>query len=87
MKQQKQIKQPKLTKEQQIEMMNSAKRQRNLEDLQNNLQKLMKRLDEMAYKIEHTANKKIKEKLEKDFDKKMSLIISLQQGNFSIETH
>lgn len=83
----KQNKPVKLSKAQQMQMLEASKKQRNLADLQNTMNKLMIRLDEWAYKIEMTKNKKKKAELEKKFDKTLQLVISLQQGNFSVETH
>ena len=77
----------KLTKQQQRELLEVSKKQRNLAELQHLVQKLMVSLDELAYKIERTKSREKKDKLEKKFDKRLSLVISLQQGHFSIETH
>lgn len=83
----KQNKQQRLSKLQQMQMLEASKKQRNLADLQNTMNKLMVRLDEWAYKIETTKDKKKKKALEEKFDKTLNLVISLQQGNFSVETH
>lgn len=83
----KQNKPVKLSKAQQMQMLEASKQQRNLADLQGMVNKLMISLDELAYKIEHTKNKKKKQELEKKFDKKLNLVMSLQQGNFSVQTH
>lgn len=83
----KQPKQQKLTRQQEQEMLDAAKKQRNLADLQKMLNKLMISLDEMAYKIENTKNKKKRAELEKKFDRRLNLVISMQQGNFSLEVH
>ena len=83
----KQNKPVKLTKAQQLQMLEASKQQRNLADLQGMVQKLMISLDELAYRIENTKNKKKRAELEKKFDRKLNLVMSLQQGNFSIQTH
>lgn len=82
-----QPKQQKLNREQEKQLLEASKQQRNLQDLQAMLNKLMRGLDELAYKIENTKSKKKKEELTKKFDKRLNLVISMQQGNFSLLTH
>lgn len=87
MKQKKQNESPKLNREQELKLLESSKQQRNLDDLQSMVHKLMHSLESLAYKIEHTKSEKKKELLTKRYEKKLYLVMSLQQGNFSVQTH
>ncbi len=77
-------KKPAITPE---EMMELSKEERNSIYLNRYRDDLMMRLDEIAYRIEHTKNKKLRAKLEKDFDRRMALVIQISSGNASLKTH
>lgn len=69
------------------EMIELSKEQRNATYLEKYKEELIIRLDEIAYRLEHTKNKRLRAKLEQQFDKRMSLIIQLTSGNVSTKTH
>lgn len=67
--------------------MEISKEQRNAAYLNKYREDLVMKLDEVAYRLQHTKDKKLKAKLEKEFDKRMGLIIQLASGNVSTLTH